>query len=181
MRQSAVLKVTRHEEIAGLARALYRRLHPSPCPEIRREELHRGARRVVASFARQLPAGLTPACVLAEFEERIEPQQLGSEADYLKSVRRDAPPRLTRPQRRAVWSAAAKVYAWVNGERGCVTTDQMLAAATAALRENPGHPLGIAGAAVDGRLKLSPVERDFLLACARSGDCDILVGNGKIT
>lgn len=68
------------------------------------------ALQVLKNHGEALPRGISPQFALSEFERIVEPRQLRSEADYLKTVRRGVHTRLSSEKRRAIWAVFQEVY-----------------------------------------------------------------------
>ncbi len=150
--------------VANFARELYDGLFPGHPPVIHREDLRREALQILTVNAALLPKGISPRFALSELERIVEPRQIRTEEEYLRTVRRGVHTRLSAERRRAVWSALRKVYDGVNSHDGYVTVDQMYAAVAERLRANPGLPRYYTHIVVDECQDLCEAELELLKA-----------------
>ena len=111
-----------------------------------------------------MPSGITPQFALSEFERVVEPRQITTEEDYLKTRRRGVHTRLSAEKRRAIWSVLQHVYDGINRMDGNITTEQMYAKLADYYRRHSEVPRYHTHVVVDECQDLCEIELDFLTA-----------------
>ena len=146
------------------ARKRFDALFPSHEPIVEHEDLHVEALRILERHATELPTGITPQFALSEFERVVEPRQIATEEDYLKTRRRGVHTRLSAEKRKAIWSVLQHVYDGINRIEGYITTEQMYARLADYYRTHPDVPRYHTHVVVDECQDLCEVELDFMTA-----------------
>lgn len=150
--------------LVQFARDRFDALFPGHEPLIPRKELRISAREILIVHKAELPKGITPSYALSEFERVVEPRQIKSEEEYLKTVRRGVHTRLSAERRKALWKVLGFVYDGINQDDGFVTTEQMFARLADYYRQHPDAPRYHTDVVVDECQDLCEVELDFLMA-----------------
>lgn len=146
------------------ARRQFDALFPGHEPLIPHDALRREALSIIRYHASELPDGITPQFALSEFERVVEPRQITTEDEYLKTRRRGVHIRLSAEKRKAIWRVLRHVYDGINGVDGHVTTEQMYARLADYYRAYPDAPRYHTHVVVDECQDLCEVELDFLTA-----------------
>ena len=146
------------------ARKQFDAIFPNHEPLIPHKELRLEALAILKVHAAELPIGITPQFALSEFERVVEPRQITTEDEYLKTRRRGVHTRLSVEKRKAIWSVLQHVYDGINRLEGYVTTEQMYARLSDYYRTHPDAPRYHTHVVVDECQDLCEVELDFLTA-----------------
>ena len=146
------------------ARKQFDAVFPGHEPIVERDELHAESLRILERHTAELPSGITPQFALSEFERVVEPRQITTEEDYLKTRRRGVHTRLSAEKRRAIWSVLQHVYDGINRMDGNITTEQMYAKLADYYRRHSEVPRYHTHVVVDECQDLCEIELDFLTA-----------------
>ncbi len=144
------------------ARKQFDVLFPNHEPIVPHKEVRRETLAILENHAAELPVGITPQFVLSELERVIEPRQIATEEEYLKTRRRGVHMRLSEEKRKAIWRVLRHVYDGISLIG--VTTEQMYARLAAWYLAHPDAPRYHTHIVVDECQDLCEVELDFLTA-----------------
>ncbi|MBO7683455.1 MAG: DEAD/DEAH box helicase [Kiritimatiellae bacterium] len=146
------------------ARKRFDALFPGHEPIVPHDLLHIEALRILERHAAELPNGITPQFALSELERVVEPRQITTEDEYLRTRRRGVHRRLAADKRKAIWKVLQHVYDGINRIDGHITTEQMYARLAGYYRAHPDEPRYHTHVVVDECQDLCEVELDFLTA-----------------
>ena len=146
------------------ARKQFDALFPGHGAVVPHDEANAEALRILQFHANELPKGITPAFALSEWRLVVEPRQIKTEEEYLRTVRRGVHTRLSAERRKTLWKVLGYVYDGLNNHDGYVTVEQMYARLVDYYRANPGAPRYYTHFVVDECQDLCEVELDFIVA-----------------
>ena len=122
------------------------------------------ALKIIERHEDELPKGITPAFALSEWRLVVEPRQIHTEEEYLRTVRRGVHTRLSPERRKALWKVLGYVYDGLNRIDGNLTVEQMYARLAEYYRTHPEMPRYYTNIIVDECQDLCEIELDFLMA-----------------
>lgn len=146
------------------ARRQFDALFPGHGQIVPHDEANAEAMRILEFHANELPNGITPAFALSEWRLVVEPRQIRTEDEYLRTVRRGVHTRLSAARRKALWKVLGHVYDGLNRHDGYVTVEQMYAQLSEYYRNHLEVPRYYSHLVVDECQDLCEVELDFIVA-----------------
>ena len=146
------------------ARKQFDMLFPRHPTVLSHQDANSEAQRILTFRAGELPTGITPAFALSEWRLVVEPRQIKTEEEYLRTLRRGVHTRLSAERRKALWHVLGYVYDGINRHDGYITVEQMYSWLTDYYRAHPDAPRYYTHVVVDECQDLCEVELDFLTA-----------------